>query len=193
MALIREYETKLLIRETEELAQSLVASSSMSTSLGRLGTLLRSVMRVLTGEDPESPPFLEALASASEAAQAPSTSSTANPTIPTLSASHEINSLEASEGPIDSEKDRQLAAAEWSLERECELARLEKENEHLRRLLAEHIGVNSAAGASGTPANLPEFPKLMGIPKVAARAHHSQLGGREVGPFGVYKKLEVSG
>lgn len=187
LALAREYETKILIRETEELAQALAASSSMSTSLGRLGTLLRTVMRVLTGEDAESPPFLEALAAASESENDASSSSTI-PSIRTITASHEINSLEACEGPIDADKDKQLAAAEWSLERECELARLEQENEHLRRLLAEHVGVSSTTSTS----SLPEFPKLSGIPKVAARTHQSQLGGREVGPFGIFKKLDMS-
>lgn len=164
----------------------------MSTSLGRLGTLLRSVMRVLTGEDSESPPFLNALAAASEEKE-PSTSSAYVAPVLSIPASHEINSLEASEGPIDADKDKQLAAAEWSLERECELARLEQENEHLRRLLAEHIGVNPVSGTSEPSTNIQEFPKLSGIPMVAARTQHSQLGGREVGPFGIYKKLNASG
>ena len=51
LALIREYEHKLLVRETEELVRALSASSSLSTSLGRLGSLLRSVMRTLNGEE----------------------------------------------------------------------------------------------------------------------------------------------
>ena len=48
---MREYERKLLLRETEELSRSLDQSTALSSSLGRMGELLRVLMRTLGGED----------------------------------------------------------------------------------------------------------------------------------------------
>lgn len=61
------------------------------------------------------------------------------------------------------QKERELAAAEWALERECELARLERENEHLRNLLAGHAQIGSMrVDNKGT---LKELPKVYPLPK----------------------------
>ncbi|KAI0786848.1 hypothetical protein C8Q75DRAFT_807939 [Abortiporus biennis] len=178
LSIVREYEQKLLIRETEELARSLSSSTTLSMSIARLGKLLRTIMRTVHGEDPDSMP------SQDSSALDPATSSP-------RTAPYQMNSLEAIEGPIDSETDRQLAAAEWSLERESELARLEEENEHLKRLLAEHAGIKATNGTTGS-SKLAELPKLTSIPKVQARTLHTQLGGRDVGPYGTYKKFSES-
>ena len=172
LALIREYEHKLLVRETEDLIRTLSTSSSLSTSLARLGTLLRSVMRTLNGEDPDSVPEHDPEDPHGDDPHRPYNSS-----ILTLTAPADLV-----EAAVDDQKDKELAAAEWALERECELSRLEQENAHLRRLLAEH----TQAGTS----TVAELPRLTDIPKVAARTLQSKLGGREVGPFGMYKKFD---
>ncbi|KAH8104827.1 hypothetical protein BXZ70DRAFT_922626 [Cristinia sonorae] len=181
LAIIREYEQKLLIRETEELIHSLAASSSLSTSLARLGTLLRSVMRTLNGEDPDSVPESdpEDLHGDHDPHRLYNSSTL------TLTAPPDLV-----DAAIDEQKDKELAAAEWALERECELSRLEQENAHLRRLLAEHTGLQNAQADTAAAGTLTELPRLKDIPKVQARMLQSKLGGREVGPFGMYKKYD---
>lgn len=179
---MREYERKLLIRESEDLLRSLSSSSSVSMSLGRLGKLLRRVMRSINGEDPGSHIFAD-IQTAS--ADLPLSSLTGVP--------FELNTLDTNEGIPDLDKDNELTAAEWSLERECELARLEQENHYLRKLLEEHSGLQAASGATGSDGGLSELPKLTNIPIAQARRLHSQLGGREVGPFGIYKKFPEEG
>ncbi|TCD70566.1 hypothetical protein EIP91_002912 [Steccherinum ochraceum] len=182
LTLIREYEHKLLVRETEELIRTLSASSSMSTSLAKLGTLLRSAMRTLNGEDPDSVPEADSEDQHADDFHRPYNSSTLTLTAP----------ADLVEAAVDDEKDKELAAAEWALERECELSRLEQENAHLRRLLDEHTGFQNAqnTGSSRSSTTMSELPRLTDIPKASARTLHMKLGGRDVGPFGMYKKLD---
>ena len=92
---------------------------------------------------------------------------------------------EDEEEPVD-EREAQLAAGEWALERECELARLELENGMLTQLVAEHEGVVSATSG----AEVRELPRLSTLPKLPARLKKRQLGGKDIGPFGMYKKYE---
>jgi len=184
LAIIREYENRLLLRETEELVKSLSTSSTMSTSLARIGTLLRSLTRSLGGEDVDSNPFLEFEAQTAESSSSVAGSSSLSVSLPSA-----MNSLELSDEVADDDKSRQLAAAEWALERECELARLERENEHLKQLLAGHVGISSAGG-SEISVPLKELPKVKDVPKVAARVLHAQLGGKDTGPYGIGKKFD---
>lgn len=104
---------------------------------------------------------------------------------------HVINSLElpadADEEDAASEREAQLAAADWALERESELARLEQENAFLRSLAAEHLSQPSSDRSSSVP---PELPRLSSLPRVSARTNNGKLGGRDVGPYGMYKKFE---
>ncbi|KAI6044828.1 hypothetical protein EDC04DRAFT_2560725 [Pisolithus marmoratus] len=51
LALIRDYESKLLKKESENLLRALTTSTSESVSLGRMSSALRKLMRVLNGED----------------------------------------------------------------------------------------------------------------------------------------------
>ena len=82
-------------------------------------------------------------------------------------------------------------AADWALERECELARLERENATLRMLL----GAPGGEDASNLRLSLPP-PQDDGRRSVlsAVRDGPSVKGGPKgtVGPFGAYKKLHVS-
>ena len=176
---MRDYERKILLRETEQLSKTLDRDTSLSASLHRLSQLLRAVMRSLHGEDPDSMP-----------------TPSPNPPLPDTPTAlqpqhHIINSLEIDaeeedeEEPVD-EREAQLAAAEWALERECELARLELENRMLTQLVAEHEGVVSATSG----AEVRELPRLSALPKLPARLKKRQLGGKDIGPFGMFKKYE---
>lgn len=55
LSLIREYETKLLARQDEYVAQDLASAVTFSQSLARISCLLRQVVRSLNGEDLPSP------------------------------------------------------------------------------------------------------------------------------------------
>lgn len=180
---MRDYERKILLRETEELSKTLDRDTAFGASLGRVGQLLRALMRLLGGEDAASLPPMTSI----PASPAP-TPSGSTLTTPHLQ-SHIINSLELTEnesgegGEEDDEesadaRDTQLAAAEWALERECELARLQMENNLLKHLWAEHEGVVKAA-------ELPPLPSLVKVPPRAKKV----LGGKEIGPFGMFKKF----
>ncbi|CAL1712754.1 unnamed protein product [Somion occarium] len=156
LAIIRDYERKLLIRETEELVKALECTSSQSLSLTRLGQTLRAMTRSLNGEEPEYLPedFDAEGASSNDPNHIASSLS--------LSLPSGVNSLELNETEVG-QKEKELAAAEWALERECELARLERENEHLRKLYAEHVGMSTVGG--GNKVVLKELPKVTAIPK----------------------------
>ncbi|KAG9315836.1 hypothetical protein JVU11DRAFT_3485 [Chiua virens] len=51
LALIREYEARLLTKESENLLRALSSTTAESISLGRVSSTLRSLLRVLNGED----------------------------------------------------------------------------------------------------------------------------------------------
>lgn len=55
LALIREYEARLLAKESENLLHILSSATAESISLGRISAALRSLLRVLNGEDAPSP------------------------------------------------------------------------------------------------------------------------------------------
>ncbi|KAF8555739.1 hypothetical protein OG21DRAFT_822826 [Imleria badia] len=55
LALIREYEARLLAKESENLLRILSSTIAESISLGRISAALRSLLRVLNGEDVVSP------------------------------------------------------------------------------------------------------------------------------------------
>ena len=96
---------------------------------------------------------------------------------------------------ILADKEAQLIAADWALERECELARLERENAVLRQLIQEREKLDRVTATSGANVTTPvgeylprlELPKLSLLPK---RTYKGKLGGRDIGPFGVFKKSE---
>ncbi|TFY58910.1 hypothetical protein EVG20_g7979 [Dentipellis fragilis] len=159
LSLVREYETKIIARETEQQTQQLEASTAFSSSLSRLSNHLRLTMRSLNGEDVTELP-------------------------PSAAEDYEADEWDA------------VAAADWALERECELARLEKENEVLRRLLGQPVEDGrpsvderqSIGPAAGTGMGPGEDGRQSVLP--ATRGQRA-LGGPKgtVGPFGTYKKM----
>jgi len=111
LSLIREYESKLLALEEENAYQELANSTALSESLARLSCVLRHVLRIHGGEEPES-----------DTNECADSSDSPPPVTPT-------NFDE------NCEPGASATGAGYALEREIELARLEKENEELRRML----------------------------------------------------------
>ena len=216
LALLREYETAIVQRETEALDTALTANNARSESLARLGQLLRAVMRKLNGEDlagceaamaaDGAPP--EPIASTSRPPDAPSTD------IPSDDeGKHDTDAADAKEDVDPELQDefeddgdpetlqRRIAAAEWSLERESELARLERENEELRILLRgvlnESAPVPLAPIARRPEQEMEEINEdgraspALSVPSSTGTVRPSgrKLGGPPgtVGPFGAYK------
>lgn len=93
----------------------------------------------------------------------------------------------------DDEEDREpwtsVLAADHALEREIELARLEKENEELRQMM----GIVATQSRRGNSESRPMFEPLQRenqhIPSI------NKLGGATgtVGPFGAYKRVRSPG
>ncbi|KAF9242548.1 hypothetical protein BU15DRAFT_86754 [Melanogaster broomeanus] len=162
LALIREYESKLLVKESDNLLRTLSSTTAESISLGRISATLRGFVRVLNGEE------------------VPSTSSSS----PTSNPGPETNSPSQEFDFGGKEED------DWALERECELARLERENAVLRRMLGQDVqepeyGTRTAAGVSTIDQQRSSVPR----PNVGA-PQKKMLGGAPgtVGPYGTYKR-----
>ncbi|ETW81787.1 hypothetical protein HETIRDRAFT_444926 [Heterobasidion irregulare TC 32-1] len=154
LSLVREYETRLIARETEEHAQRLAASSAYSESLTRMSRMLRKQLRALGGED-----VTEVPAGAQDAYRP--------------------------------EEWNALAAADWALERESELARLEKENALLRRLMGdESLNDDGPANERPVPLTVEEVRQRLVFP---TRDKSVKLGGAKgtVGPFATYKRMRA--
>jgi len=133
---IREYESRILERETEGQAAQLGVQTAFSASLTRVSALLRSALRAFDGESEDGDPD----------------------------------------------------AADWALERECELARLERENAVLRMLL----GVPGAEEDANLRLSLPPQQDDGRRSVLSAVREGSVIKGGPkgtVGPFGAYKKF----
>jgi hypothetical protein len=103
-----------------------------------------------------------------------------------------------------------LAASEWALDRECELARLEKENAELRRMLGLEVEVeqtsislsNLSTTGSGSEQNgqgqrnqIGEGAKPLTVVTGPGKGPQKLLGGTpgSVGPFGTFKRMRLAG
>ncbi|OBZ68725.1 hypothetical protein A0H81_11079 [Grifola frondosa] len=225
LSLMRAYESTIIQRETEALEEALIAENARSESLARVGRLLRALLRKLGGEDSYV---------CEEHTSSEGSSEHSRRSMPTSESSavahHNDDSTRVEEGEtmetgdedtqrelefeLEEEEDpeRRLAAAEWALERECELARLERENEELRRLLNEVWNSDSApaatapyVGGTNAPAAAPDAPRSSADSGGGAIVQDEQtnrpldssqprpprlLGGPTgtVGPFGTLKK-----
>ena len=224
LALMRQYERVLVQRETEALEEALAAGNARSESLARAGRMLRAVMRRLGGEDRGA--YEAHLAQAHGARGRDASSASSVPRQPSVAemgdgsdrADGEEEGADGEAGQArregveeeeevdvdraleeDDDPEKRLAVAEWALERECELARLEHEHEELLRL---------AEGLLKPPAPTVLQTRTAGEPAASAseraeegsdehssfsQPQHQQgrlLGGSagSVGPFGTYKK-----
>ncbi|KAK7056684.1 hypothetical protein VNI00_002401 [Paramarasmius palmivorus] len=124
LSIIREYESKLLELEETNATQDLAASTAISESLERISRLLRQCLRAQGGEDaPE------------ERDSGPRHRQDGTNTDDKSSVEEEIEEVTQSLYEREPWLSRDATQAEWAMEREIELARLEKENEELRRML----------------------------------------------------------
>ena len=224
---MRQYESVLIQRETEALEESLAVDNARTESLARAGRLMRAVMRRLGGEDVHAyEAYQQAMAhpSRSENTSSASTSNipyevdgTGSDTVGGVNGKGkeraEANGDEGTddEGEEEPEVDvdrlleeeddpeKRLAAAEWALDRESELARLERENEELRALAAGLLKPPPTAqpaspSMSAPPHAIPEHGEGDADDHAAftlLRPQHQRLLGGppgSVGPFGTYKK-----
>lgn len=113
LTLTQHYESLILARETSLMQADLSNNSAVAQSLQRLSENLRALLQSLSGEDPQSSdrPQHDTDSIAAEDSE--------RHTVP-----HEQDLL-----------DKLLDRDDWALERESEIARLEKENEELRKIL----------------------------------------------------------
>lgn len=141
LAIIREFESRILTLQDQDSTKRLIASTAQSESLARLSRSFRQFMRSVGGED------------------ADRSSSDDNPK------SEDLESWSAAS-----------SSAEWALERDCELARLEKENEELRRMVGAEFGdsrtrVRNASEHTRPPTTVPSHHNVTlggGIDKVGS-------------------------
>lgn len=136
LTLTRHYEAILHSRDSHSLSSDLTSSTNMAQSLQRLSHYLRALIRSMAGENPDS--------------SDPTLDINLDPDydgagVVNLSELEElIETLDEKAGGYSSQEGRQ----EWALEREYEIARLEKENESLRRLLGIDEESMAATGVS---------------------------------------------
>nr|GAT59813.1 predicted protein [Mycena chlorophos] len=109
--LTRHYEALLMTRETQALSHDLASDTEIAHSVQRVAHLLRATLRAMAGEDPD--PDLEY-----EAGEY-------------IDPTDLLSLVDALDGTETEEEGR----ADWAVEREAEIARLEEENAALRRML----------------------------------------------------------
>jgi len=121
-----------------------------------------------------------------------------------------IDGEETPESGDDRDDMATLAASEWALDRECELARLEKENAELRRMLGLEVEVEqtsislsnlsttgsaSEQSGQGQRSQIGDGTKPLTTPTGPGKGPQKILGGMpgSVGPFGTFKRMRVAG
>ncbi|KAF8807926.1 hypothetical protein BYT27DRAFT_7166272 [Phlegmacium glaucopus] len=129
LTLTRHYEALLHSRDTQNLDNGLITNTILSESLQRLAYYLRGLLKSMAGEnyenlDPDYDGSGFGFANIEELHTL-------------LEALDERSGYQGAEGSQD-----------WALERECEILRLEKENEELRRLLGIDDANMAAQGVS---------------------------------------------
>ena len=132
LTLTRHYEALLLSRETQNLDDGLLTNTILSESLQRLAFYLRGLLKSMVGENSEN---FDTDYDGSGFASA-----NVEELYTLLEALDERSGYLGVEGSQD-----------WALERECEISRLEKENEELRRLLGIDDSNMAALGVSVDP------------------------------------------
>jgi len=126
LTLTRHYEALLLSRDTQSLDDGLITNTILSESLQRLAYYLRGLLKSMAGENCENldPDYDGSGINIEEL----------HTLLETLD---ERSGYQGVEGSQD-----------WAMERECEILRLEKENEELRRLLGIDDANMAARGVS---------------------------------------------
>jgi len=126
LSLVKEYETKLLEMEEENAKRELAASTAISESLSKMSHLLRQCLRGQGGEE------LREFNGGRRKKRKVEGSAEQGEAEGILDELEELEEFVHEREPWTTSDATQT---EWALEREIELARLEKENEELRRML----------------------------------------------------------
>ncbi|KAL6307635.1 hypothetical protein BKA93DRAFT_815671 [Sparassis latifolia] len=116
LTLTQHYENLIVARETSLLQADLSSNNAVTHSLQRISENLRALLRTLAGEESD-------LSDNSEASRAASAAD---------SDGEDERGLNQTDGEL---LEGLLGRQDWALERESEIARLEKENEELRKIL----------------------------------------------------------
>ncbi|KAI5121392.1 hypothetical protein M0805_003164 [Coniferiporia weirii] len=164
---IRSYESLLVSSEAAALSDQLAANSSISLLIAQCSRRLRMVLRLLGGEEPTplSPPPSPPLSAKDDA------------DVPTGILETRCAPELADSSPCD-----------WALEREIELARLEKENAELRMLLQAGAQADAASASSVLPPMLPRVPLTSirsQLPRRPRMRGHSSFSSESSGEFHV--------
>ncbi|KAK7469095.1 hypothetical protein VKT23_003586 [Stygiomarasmius scandens] len=129
LSLVKEYETKLLEMEEENAKRELAASTAISESLSKMSHLLRQCLRGQGGEE------LREFNGGRRKKRKVEGSAEQGEAEDEESILEELEELEEFVHEREPWTTSEATQSEWALEREIELARLEKENEELRRML----------------------------------------------------------
>ncbi|KAJ3721958.1 hypothetical protein C8R42DRAFT_776301 [Lentinula raphanica] len=124
--LTRHYETLLFARETQDLSSDLASTANMTQSLQRISRYIRDLLLAMAGQNVD----------------LNSHSADHDGFVDPAELSILIDALAGPSGTSDEDRDSHdehypelKVRADWTLERECEIVRLEKENEQLRKVL----------------------------------------------------------
>ncbi|KAJ7070632.1 hypothetical protein C8F01DRAFT_941800, partial [Mycena amicta] len=120
--LTRHYEALLLTRETQTLSHDLASAPEITHSVQRVAHLLRATLRAMAGEDPD--PELE------------------------YEAAENLEYIDPNELLSLIDTLDTSGRADWAVEREAEISRLEDENAALRRMLGIDPETLEASGVS---------------------------------------------
>lgn len=160
---MRQFESYITECETEALSTSLTVENSRAKSITRIGRLLREVMRKLGGEDAQNTEKVDTLHAFAHPSSRIIERSRPEFSDPSFKGSlEELEPDKEAELDVIEDKDpeRRLAAAEWAMERESELAKLQRENEELRRLL-NGVLESSNVNAPSQSTSIPSLPSRM--------------------------------
>ncbi|PPQ79861.1 hypothetical protein CVT25_002917 [Psilocybe cyanescens] len=137
LTLTRHYEALLTAHDSRNASSDLVISPNMAQSLQRLSHYLRGLLKTMAGENYD--PFQNA---------DPDYDGTGIDTVDLQDLSSLLEALdERGTGGYPGTEGRQ----DWALERECEISRLERENEELRRMLGIDEANIAARGLTVDP------------------------------------------
>lgn len=103
-----------------------------------------------------------------------------------------LSSDDTSKPTEDFEPWNATSGADWALERECELARLERENEELRRMLGADVPRPPSLERSEAGESLRRPPTM--VPSHDNRTLEDALGrSGSTGPYGTVKNVRSAG
>jgi hypothetical protein len=96
----------------------------------------------------------------------------------------QIHGPSSPQGSEEQSQEDETSNSEWALERECELARLEKENEVLKRMLSTSRGLLGDEKREQGEIQM----RRTDPPNTTGHLRTISNQSEEIGPFGTYKR-----